>query len=117
MASAGENLAADRYSACGLASVHAAISAADAVTAHVGSVVSAAQNHLEVVQLIDDVLAGRLPAANRRQLIGLLRTKSEVEYSQRAVSPGQARLMVDQATRFVAWSRRVVSAGQDPLDC
>jgi hypothetical protein len=107
---AGVDFGEGRYSACGLASVHAGIAAADAVTVHVVSVVSCGRGHHEVVGLLRRSLKGGLPAPNERQLVGLLNSKNEIEYSGEVVSAGRAKVMLDQATRFVAWSRGVTGA-------
>jgi len=68
---------AGRFIASGLESVHAGISAADAITAHKRSEVSSAPDHLQVVHLLRD-------------------------------SQARAKTMLDQATRFVVWSRSIV---------
>jgi len=106
------DFAQDRFSACALAAIHAGISAADAVTAFTRSVVSAAPDHLEVVQLLRHSLRDGLPSKNERQLVGLLKVKNEVEYTGQIVTASQAKIMVDQATRFVAWSRSVIARSQ-----
>lgn len=106
--SARDNLVSGRYNACGLAAVHAGISAADAVTAHLGGVVSSAQNHHEVVALLKAVAPNGLSAAAERQLLGLLSSKSDVEYSGETLSPVRAAVITDQATRFIAWSRNAI---------
>jgi len=104
------SLEAGRFTACALAAVHAAISAADAVTAHNRSEVSSAADHLEVVKLLRDSLDRGLPANNERQLVGLLSVKNEIEYSGHMVTPAKAQTLLDQATRFVAWTRSVIDA-------
>ena len=101
---------AGRFTACGLAAVHAAISAADAVTADSRLEVSSAADHLEVVKLLRDSLQHGLPPNNERQLVGLLSVKNEIEYSGHMVTPAKAKTLLDQATRFVAWSRSVIDA-------
>lgn len=99
---------AGRFTASGLEAVHAVISAADAVTAHNRSEVSSAPDHLEVVHLLRDSLRHGLPPAHERQLVGLLSMKSEIEYSGHMISHARAKTMLDQATRFVAWSCSIV---------
>ena len=99
---------AGRFIASGLESVHAGISAADAITAHKRSEVSSAPDHLQVVHLLRDSLNHDLPANNERQLVGLLSMKNEIEYSGRMITQARAKTMLDQATRFVAWSRSIV---------
>ncbi len=110
--SAQDNLKAGRHSACGLAAVHAGISAADAVTAHFGRVISSAQNHLEVIALLRVTAPQGLPATAERQLVGLLSAKNDIEYSGEVVSVARATVMSDQANRFVAWGRSVIGPGR-----
>jgi HEPN domain-containing protein len=110
--SARDNLVSGRYNACGLAAVHAGISAADAVTAHLGGVVSSAQNHHEVVALLRAVSPSGLSATAERQLLGLLSSKNDVEYAGETLSAARAAVITDQATRFVAWGRSVIGPGR-----
>jgi hypothetical protein len=95
---------AGRYSACGLAAVHAGISAADAVTVHLVGEVSASRNHLDAVGLLRR--ASPRPELSRpeRQLVGLLQAKSDVEYSGESVTRANAKVMLDQADRFTTWA-------------
>jgi hypothetical protein len=104
---------AERYSAAGLAAVHAAIAAADAVTVHTAGVVSTGTSHFAVVQLLQRCLPEGLPASAERQLLGLLRLKNDIEYTERALTDPEARVLVDQAVRFVRWSHHVA---RDPHD-
>lgn len=53
--------------------------------------------------------AKSLGATHRRQLTGLLKMKGIVEYDQRLLTEVEARQLVDQASRFVAWSAQVVT--------
>ena len=105
---ASASFRAGRFTASGLESVHAVISAADAVTAHSRHEVSSAPDHLEVVHLLRDSLPHGLPAASERQLVGLLSMKSEIEYSGVMIGQARAKTMLDQAMRFVVWSRSIL---------
>ncbi|MBE0417596.1 MAG: hypothetical protein IBX63_07515 [Coriobacteriia bacterium] len=106
-------LAAERYSAAGLAAVHAAIAAADAVTAHTAGVVSTGTSHFAVVQLLQQCLPEGLPTSAERQLLGLLRSKNDIEYTERALTGPETHVLVDQAVRFVRWSHRVAGGRGD----
>lgn len=107
--SAGAELAAGRYSGAGLAAVHAGIAAADAVTARTGGVVSTGPSHAAVLEVLRQCLPTGLPASAERQLLGLLRLKDDIAYTERSLTEAQARALVDQATRFVRWARSVVA--------
>jgi hypothetical protein len=52
-------------------------------------------------------------ASQERQLSGLLGMKNTVEYEQRLVTEAEARSMLVQAQRLVAWAANVVSAHLD----
>lgn len=107
-ASAESELTAGRRTAAGLAAVHAGITAADAITACLAGVVSSAPDHGAVIVLLKACIPGGLPGPNERQLMGLLRTKNDIEYSERTLTSAQAHVLVDQAARFCAWGNAVV---------
>lgn len=95
------------WRAAGLNAVHAGISAADAALAAAAGVRSASQDHATVA----DLLAERVPEfkmAQRRQIAGLLKEKNSIAYEQRVVAESEARVMLDQASRFVEWASGVV---------
>ena len=48
-----------------------------------------------------------------RQIIGLLKLKSEIAYGQRSLVESNARTLVNQTTRYVAWAERVVGGTGD----
>lgn len=108
--------AAGRNAACGLAAVHAGISACDALTAHVRGVVSTAKNHTEAVGVLRTCFDGHIPQPHEQQLIGLLAVKNDIEYSGRALKPERARTVLDQATRFTKWARDVVGGESRPAE-
>ena len=96
------------WRAAGLTAIHAGISAADAALAAAAGVRSASQDHAGVAEL----LADRVPEfkmAQRRQITGLLKEKSAIAYEQRVVTESEARVMLDQAKRFVEWASGVVT--------
>lgn len=92
-----------------MAAVHAGIAAADAVTAHSGGVVGTGPSHSAVIHVLNQCLEHGLPASAERQLLGLLRMKNDIEYTERALGATQAQVLVDQAERFVRWSHSVLA--------
>ena len=58
--------------------------------------------------MLRESLQDGFPSKNERQLVGLLKAKNEIEYSGQMVSPERANVLLDQATRFVAWSRSII---------
>ena len=110
--SARAELEHERWTAAGLAAVHAAISATDSVTVALAGAVNASADHFAAVALLRSCLRDGLPSSAKRQVNGLLRMKSEIEYGQHMLSGPQAKTLVDQAERYVEWaSGLVASAG------
>jgi len=103
-------LTTGRYDAALLDAIHAAISAADAVTAALGGVRSTDPNHQKAADLLDEV-AGRDPEGRdrARQLRTLLARKNSVEYESRRAGPKDARDGVDRASRILDWAKDVVT--------
>jgi len=106
-------LLAGRFSAAGLAAVHAGISAGDSITAHTAGLISTGTSHFVVVQMLQQSVPGGMPANAERQLLGLLRIKNDIEYTERQPAEPQARVLVDQAARFVRWAGSVVGEPED----
>lgn len=107
--SAKAEFVAGRWTAAGLAAVHAGISAADAVTSALGGCVNAGDDHMEVVGLLRKHAPDDFAKANERQLVGLISAKNTIEYDDGLQGREPSRILVDQATRFVDWARAVVS--------
>ena len=95
-----------------LASIHAAITANDAVCVALLSKRSIDQDHQRAVDLLESV-GERAPGVGIRagQLRALLKKKNLVEYEARRASVAEARDAVERATRFVAWARDLVGRG------
>lgn len=106
-AAAEDSAAAGRWRAAGLAAIHAAIAAGDAVCVfHLGER-SSAMSHEDASDLLR---RSRLPDAKERagQLSAVLDLKSRVEYESRPVSEGEARLLLKRSRRLVDWARRAL---------
>ena len=100
-------IAARRWNAAGLAAIHAGKSAADSVLAAVAGVRSRETDHAAVIALLDERVAA-FKGANRRQLVGLLRSKNAVEYEDRLLTEVEAIQLVDQARRLYRWASLIV---------
>ncbi len=91
----------------GLLSVHAAISACDALTGHFLGVRSKSQRHQDVMGLLK-----QLPLENKeglsRQVRRLLDDKNVVEYEDKLLLRTEANEMVELAERIVATCRKSV---------
>jgi hypothetical protein len=73
----------------------------------VSGYVSAESDHQAVLGLLE-ARVSTFGAAPRRQLAGLLRAKSSVEYSNRLVTETEARRLVDAAQRFLEWASKAL---------
>lgn len=102
-------LAAAQWDAAGLASIHAGISAADAVLSYRGGVRSAGQDHRAAADLLVQVLG---PAADdsAKHLRRLVQKKTLVEYEQRRLTQAEATDLAEHARRLLKWARTQMSA-------
>jgi HEPN domain-containing protein len=101
-----------RWDSAGLAAIHAGISAADAAIVASAGIRSTSRDHSAAVELMRTTVP-EAAASQERQLSGLLGMKNTVEYEQRLVTEAEARSMLVQAQRLVAWAANVVSAHLD----
>ena len=100
-------MAVGHWRVAGLNAVQAGISAADAALIGAAGVRSASQDH----GAVSDLLGSRVPEfkiAQKRQLNGLLKVRNAIAYEQRPLTEVEARVMLDQARRFVEWAGGVV---------
>ena len=101
------------HDAAMLDAIHAAISAADAVTVALAGQRSADPDHGRAADLLDEV-GGRSSEvrAHARQLRQLLGRKNAVEYESRRATAREAADAVKRADRLVAWASGVVEAAK-----
>lgn len=98
-------LAASRNDAAMLNAIHAAISAADAVTAALAGLRSADPDHQRAVDLLEEVATGSEEIKTRvRQTRQLLAKKNMVEYESRRATAKEARDATERASRIVDWA-------------
>jgi HEPN domain-containing protein len=98
-----------RHDAAVLNAIHAAISAADAVTVALSGRRSSDPDHQRVADLLEDVAANSSEIRSRtRQLRTLLAKKNVVEYESRRATAREAADAVTRAERLVAWSEDLV---------
>ncbi|HEX9823143.1 MAG TPA: HEPN domain-containing protein [Actinomycetota bacterium] len=106
---ARSSLESDRRDAALLDSVHAVISAADAVTAGLAGVRSADPDHQRSLDLLEEVVGSSAAVrVHVRQARTLLAKKNVVEYESRRATAREAADAVARAERFVAWAGEVV---------
>jgi HEPN domain-containing protein len=103
-------LDAERFDAALLNAIHAAISAADAVTVALVGRRSTDPDHQRAVDLLEEATGSAPETRTRsRQVRALLARKNTVEYESRPATGRDARDGVEQAGRVVTWAREVVS--------
>lgn len=112
LASAEEDLRAGRCTAAGPGAIHAGISAADTALIGMAGRRSTSQNHGDVIDMLQESVE-EFTAAQRRQLVGLVKMKNAVAYEQRPLSEVEAKRLVDHAQRLVKWSGNLLSNRTD----
>jgi HEPN domain-containing protein len=112
LAAADSSLESGRHDAAMLDAIHAAISAADAVTVALAGVRSTDPDHARAADLLEEVGPSGDVARHARQLRQLIARKNVVEYEARRSRATEASDAVKRARRFVGWARTVVEAAQ-----
>jgi HEPN domain len=106
---AHEAVAAERYDAGLLNAIHAAISAADAVTVVIAGRRSADPDHQRAADLLEEMGASTPASKERvRQLRALLSRKNAVEYESRRATAREARDSAQRASRLFGWAAETV---------
>lgn len=111
LALALQALAQSRWDSAVLLSVHAGISAADAVSVGRFGVRSVSKTHADQVRLLRQLLPDD-EAAKRasNHLAALIDRKNTVEYEARVCTPKDAETATKQAERIVEWARTALGA-------
>lgn len=100
---------ASRHDAAMLNAIHAAISAADAVTTVLAGRRSADPDHQRAVDLLEEVAGPSGEIRNRaRQMNTLLAKKNVVDYESRRATAKEAGDAVETANRIVDWAAETV---------
>ena len=110
LALALQALTQGRWDSAVLLSVHAAISAADAVCVGKSGVRSVSRTHTDQVKLLRQLLPdddATTRASN--QLAALIDRKNTVEYEARVCTEREAETATKQAERVVEWARGTLS--------
>lgn len=98
-----------RHDAAMLNSIHAAISAVDAVTAALSGRRSADPDHQRAANLLEEIASQSAEIrARARQLRTLLAKKNAVEYEARRATAQEATEAVERADRIVDWAGETV---------
>jgi DNA-binding phage protein len=98
------------WNAAGLAAVHAAISAGDAILAAFVGIRSAEQDHRQIITLLSDHLGeGGKKMANHVQRV--IARKNLVEYEERLIREADAAQMAEHVRRLMAVVAMELGAG------
>ena len=105
LAEAADATQASRHDAAMLNAIHAAISAADAVSVALSGRRSADPDHGRAADLLEQVAGSSGEIRTRvRQLRALLARKNAVEYESRRATAKEGADAVARAARIVAWA-------------
>lgn len=92
-----------RWNAAGLAGVHCAISATDALLGKKAGVRSSGESHLDAVHLLKQHVADPGVGAQSQRLYRVLSEKSLVEYDNREFREVEASTVVRDVGRYFEW--------------
>jgi len=92
-----------RWNAAGLAGVHCAISATDAILGKKARVRSSGEGHLEAVQLLKLHIKDPNVGTQSQRLYRVLGEKSSVEYDSREFREAEAAAVVKDVGRYFEW--------------
>jgi HEPN domain-containing protein len=92
-----------RWNAAGLAGVHCAISATDALLGKKARIRSSGESHLEAVQLLKQHVTDDNVGAQSQRLYRVLSEKSLVEYDSREFREADAASVVKDVGRYFEW--------------
>lgn len=102
-----ESYRAGRWNAAGLAGIHAAISATDAVLGRLAGQRSAGEDHLMVLDFLKAKLSARVEKApldeQARRLSRVLGLKNLVEYESRSFTQADCASLVKDVSRYLDW--------------
>jgi len=113
MESAEDNLELERYTPAAGDSIHAGISAKDAIVTSLVGTTSKSKNHANAVNELGRVLAKRPEGASaERSLRELVSAKAEVEYGAALIGHTKAEALVRRARSLVDLAVSIVRLGR-----
>lgn len=113
LASAEDNLTAERHTPAAGDAIHAGINAKDAIAAALIGSTSKGQDHATAAKELRQALGQRPQAATaEKALRELLSAKSDVEYGVALVTAGKAQPLVRRARTLVELAIQIVRLGR-----
>lgn len=104
-----DGFAAGNWNASGLAAVHCAISAVDALLVKAAGVRSTAESHRDSVSLLKEKLKNPDTDGQCRRLEKILSRKNLIEYEDREFTQEEAYNLQKDVERFYSWVQDVLS--------
>ena len=95
-----------RWNSAGLAGVHCAITATDAVLGKKARVRSSGESHYEAVQLLKQYVQDPQTGPQAQRLNRILGEKNLVEYDSREFRENEAVAIVKDVGRYLEWVKR-----------
>ena len=92
-----------RWNAAGLAGIHCAISATDALLGKKARIRASGESHMEAVHLLKRHVSDANIAAQSQRLYRVLSEKSLVEYDSREFREAEAAAVVKDVGRYFEW--------------
>ncbi|NNN04521.1 MAG: hypothetical protein HKL90_01335 [Elusimicrobia bacterium] len=92
-----------RWNAAGLAGVHCAISATDALLGKKARIRSSGESHMDAVELLKQYIDDANVGAQSQRLYRVLSEKSLVEYDSREFREAEAAAVVKDVGRYFEW--------------
>lgn len=112
LASAGDNLVAERHTAAAGDAIHAGISAKDAIVTALTGATRKAKDHAAAAKELRTALGTRADApAAEKALRELISAKGDVEYGTALLTATKAELLVRRAQFLVELAVRIVRLG------
>jgi len=96
--------AKQNWNAFGLAAVHCAISASDALLVKTAGVRSMSESHHDVAALLKEKIASPETAEQARRLEKILSRKNLIEYQDREFTPDEAYALQKDVERYYSWA-------------
>ena len=99
----------ENWNASGLAGVHCAISATDALLVKVAGMKSSAESHWEVVSLLKEKIQHAGADDQARRLDKILSRKNMIEYQDREFTQEEAYSLQKDVERYYSWVRDILA--------
>ena len=99
----------DNWNASGLAAVHGAISATDALLVKVAGIRSSGESHQDAVSLLKEKVQHPDTASQARRLDHILSQKNLIEYLDREFSREEAFSLQKDVERYYSWVQDILS--------